>query len=153
MSASIPVVGGIVGIAFLNILATLQNIWPTPWVRPVAEISIEIAAMTLILAMWVEFRGPLGKRFRRTALAVLLLLIAGRYGDITAPALFGRRIDLYWDLQHRIADIAFGNRLGAHGNNWARAKCGAATTSPRTRFDNWMLSNNRLSNITPCQHG
>ena len=30
----------------------------------------------------------------------LLLLIAGRYGDITAPALFGRRIDLYWDLRH-----------------------------------------------------
>jgi hypothetical protein len=88
------------GIAFLNTLLTLQNIWPTPWVRPVAEISIEIALLTLILALWVEFRDQPGKTIRRTALAVLLALIAGRYGDITAPALFGRRIDLYWDLRH-----------------------------------------------------
>ena len=50
--------------------------------------------------MWVECRGRPGKAIRWTALAVLLLLIAGRYGDITAPALFGRRIDLYWDLRH-----------------------------------------------------
>ena len=100
MSATITLVGGVVGIAFLNTLATLQNIWPTPWVRPVAEISIEIAAVTLMLAMWVEFRGPPGQPIRRITLAVLLLLIAGRYGDITAPALFGRRIDLYWDLRH-----------------------------------------------------
>jgi hypothetical protein len=97
MTAYIPLLGGI---AVLNILLTLQNIWPTPWVRPVAEISIEIAALTLFLAIWIEFRGPPGKPIRRTALAVLLLLIAGRYGEITAPALFGRRIDLYWDLRH-----------------------------------------------------
>ena len=97
MNAYIPLLGGI---AVLNILLTLQNIWPTPWVRPVAEISIEIAALTLFLAIWIEFRGPPGKPIRRTALAVLLLLIAGRYGEITAPALFGRRIDLYWDLRH-----------------------------------------------------
>jgi len=100
MRVLIPIVGGIAGIVFLNILLTLQNIWPTPWVRPVAEISIEIALLTLILTIWVEFRGRVGAPARRLALAVLLLLIAGRYGDITAPALFGRRIDLYWDLRH-----------------------------------------------------
>jgi hypothetical protein len=100
MRAYIPAIGGLAGLAFLNIVLTLQNIWPTPWVWPVAEISIEIAVLTLILAIGIEFRGPPGKRIRRIAVAVLLLLIAGRYGDITAPALFGRRIDLYWDLRH-----------------------------------------------------
>ena len=67
MTSYIPIFGGI---AFLNILLTLQNIWPTPWVRPVAEISIEIAALTVILAMWVECRGRPGKAIRWTALAV-----------------------------------------------------------------------------------
>ncbi len=100
MNTRILIVGVIAGITFLNSLLTLQNIWPTPWVQPVLEISLEFAALTLILALWVEFRGPVGKPMRRLILAVVLLLIAGRYGDITAPAMFGRRIDLYWDLRH-----------------------------------------------------
>ncbi len=34
-------------------------------------------------------------------LAVMLLLFAiGRYGEVTAPALYGREINLYWDAQH-----------------------------------------------------
>lgn len=106
MTAYLTVLGGIVGIAFLNTMLTLRNIWPTPWVRAVPEISIEIAALILIMALWVEFRGQPGTLFRRLILAVLLLLIAGRYGDITAPALFGRRIDLYWDLRHLPSVVA-----------------------------------------------
>lgn len=90
----------VAAIVFLNLLLTLQNIWPTPWVRPTAEISVEIAIIVLILAATVAFRGALGTRLRWAVVAVLLFLVVGRYADITAPALFGRRIDLFWDARH-----------------------------------------------------
>lgn len=87
-------------IVFLNLLLTLQNIWPTPWVRPTAEISVEIAAIVLIIAAIVAFYGVVGARLRWAIAAALLALVIGRYADITAPALFGRRIDLFWDARH-----------------------------------------------------
>lgn len=87
-------------ILFLNLLLTLQNIWPTPWVRPVAEVSVEIAALVLLLALAAEKRSLWGVRLRWITAGILLALIAGRYADITAPALFGRRVDLFWDAVH-----------------------------------------------------
>lgn len=87
-------------IAFLNLLLTLQNIWPTPWVRPTAEISIEVAAIVLLLAVTSEVWGTVGSKLRGLGIALLLFLVVGRYADITAPALFGRPVDLFWDAPH-----------------------------------------------------
>lgn len=92
--------GSVLAIGFLNALLTLQNVWPTPWVHATTEMSIEIAVIVLAGALFAEFRGIPGKAWRRTAITILFLLVIGRYADITAPALFGRRIDLYWDAQH-----------------------------------------------------
>jgi len=100
MMAFRQIAAAVAAIAFLNFLLTLQNIWPTPWVRPTAEFSVEIAAIVLLLALIAEFRGGIGPRLRWVFIALLLTLIAGRYADITAPALFGRRVDLYWDAAH-----------------------------------------------------
>ena len=100
MMAFRHIVAAAAAIAFLNILLTLQNIWPTPGVRPTAEISVEIAAIVLLLALVAEIRGGIGSRLRWVFITLLLTLIAGRYADITAPALFGRRVDLYWDAAH-----------------------------------------------------
>jgi hypothetical protein len=92
--------GAAVGIVFLNLALTLQNIWPTPWVRAVAEVSLETALIVLVAALFVEFRGFPGRTMRFVLFASALLLVIGRYADITAPALFGRRIDLFWDTEH-----------------------------------------------------
>lgn len=94
------IIAAVAAIGFLNILLTLQNIWPTAWVRLTAEASVEIAVIVLLLALTIEWRGSLDPRLRWIAVAILLALIAGRYADITAPALFGRRIDLFWDARH-----------------------------------------------------
>ncbi|MEX2616261.1 MAG: sulfatase-like hydrolase/transferase [Alphaproteobacteria bacterium] len=99
-------VGLAAGAAFLNVLLTLQNVWPTPWVRSTPEISIEIVILLCAFAVVTEFRGLPGRTARWAVSAALLLLVIGRYADITAPALFGRPIDLYWDAQHLPAVVA-----------------------------------------------
>jgi hypothetical protein len=85
-------------LAFLNFVLTLENRWPTPGVRWDWELSIELAILLVALAVS-------NARFGRTTPAVLRLLCVlvmlfalGRYADVTAPALYGREINLYWDL-------------------------------------------------------
>ncbi len=87
-------------IVFLNLLLTTQNIWPTPWVRPTTELSIEIAFIVFALAIVTELRTTQISRLKIPVSAILLILIIGRYADITAPALFGRPVDLFWDAPH-----------------------------------------------------
>ena len=44
-------------------------------------------------------------RVRRTVAIVWLILAIGRYVDVTAPALWGRSINFYWDFQF-VPDVA-----------------------------------------------
>ncbi len=97
--------GTLSAVCLLNLALTFQNIWPTPWIRPTAELSAEIAGFLLILALSAEWRGPLGRRSMKIATAALFLLVLGRYADVTAPALFGRRMNLYWDVPY-LPDVA-----------------------------------------------
>ena len=89
----------------LNSALTLGNVWPTPWVTLRAELSVEVAVIVLALAVYAELalrRGwPLPGRRVGVALTVpMFLLTVGRYADVTAPALYGRPVNLYWDAQH-----------------------------------------------------
>ena len=89
----------------LNAALTLGNVWPTPWVEPRAEVSVEVAALLLGLALYAELAARRGfpPPGRRTALALaglMFLLTIGRYADVTAPALYGRPVNLYWDARH-----------------------------------------------------
>jgi hypothetical protein len=89
----------------LNAALTLGNVWPTPWVEPRAEISVEVAALLLGLAVYAELAARRGfpQPGRRTTLALAALmffLTIGRYADVTAPALYGRPVNLYWDARH-----------------------------------------------------
>lgn len=100
MSAIRHLIFLVLAVVFLNTLLTLQNVWPTPWVRPTAEISIEIAIIVLLITVMVEISGALNPALRKTIIAAVLILVVGRYADITAPALFGRPVDLFWDAPH-----------------------------------------------------
>jgi sulfatase-like protein len=89
----------------LNAALTLANVWPTPWVEPRPEVSVEVAALLLGLAVYAELAARRGYPYpgRRTALvlaALMFLLTIGRYADVTAPALYGRPVNLYWDARH-----------------------------------------------------
>jgi hypothetical protein len=92
-------------VLLLNGLLTFENVWPTLAIRPAASVSLELAACVLLLA------AASASRHRRAAPAVLRLLsavwvvlVAGRYAQVMAPALYGREINLYWDAQY-IPDV------------------------------------------------
>jgi hypothetical protein len=93
-------------LALLNASLTFRNVWPTPGVEWTGDVSIELAVFVLGLVLASRrFGAP--PRWLVTWLAALwLLLTIGRYADVTAPAVYGREINLYWDTRHMGAVIS-----------------------------------------------
>jgi len=94
-----------VALFLLNASVTFQNVWPTLMVTTRHEFSIELAVLLLVLVLYSEVAAQLSwpPPGRRTTIALTLLLfvlVVGRYADVTAPALYGRPVNLYWDAQH-----------------------------------------------------
>jgi len=87
-----------VALMFLNFALTLENVWPTAGVRWDWELSVELAALVFALAISHARFGPTSARALRALAVLVVLFVVGRYGDVTAPALYGRQINLYWDL-------------------------------------------------------
>lgn len=94
------IIGWSLALFALNSALTFQNRWPTLGVRWVPELSIELTALLLALVLAAAWRGPLGRKWRNAVLGLFIVLTLGRYLDVTAPALMGRAINLYWDSQH-----------------------------------------------------
>src|SRR5919198_1853838 len=95
----------VTAVFLLNASLTFTNIWPTPAITWRGGLSLEFAVCVLALCL----AGP-GNRvhspgFLASVSALWLLLVVGRYADVTAPALYGRDINLYWDLRF-IPDVA-----------------------------------------------
>ena len=112
----------------LNACLSFHNIWPTPWIRLQPEISIEALVIILLISLGSS-RGLLEKTAGRlTLVSILIFLIIGRYIDVTAPSLYGRPVNLYWDLQH-IPGVAA--MLIAGPGSWAQAF--ALTLAPSGR--------------------
>ena len=89
-----------VALLLLNAALTFHNVWPTPWISPTMEMSVELGVVLLGIVAYAAWRGAV-PRGVRVALAVLLfLLVLGRYAEVTAPALYGRPVNFYWDAQH-----------------------------------------------------
>jgi hypothetical protein len=84
----------------LNFALTFRNVWPTLWVRPAPELSVELGVLLLVLVAWAAFVGPLGRKALVASTLLVLVLLLGRYAEVTAPALYGRPVNLYWDSQH-----------------------------------------------------
>jgi hypothetical protein len=94
------IVPALLALIVLNIGLAHHNIWPTLWIRTTTEVSLELVVLITGIAFFAAGGMRAGRR-TQWALSVLLLVYVGaRYIDVTAPALFGRRIDLYWDTQH-----------------------------------------------------
>ena len=84
----------------LNATLTFGNVWPTLWILPRADLSIELGVLLLALVAWASFVRPLGKVALTLTTLLLLAFVLGRYAEVTAPALYGRPVNLYWDSQH-----------------------------------------------------
>ena len=88
------------GLVLLNLSLTFSNVWPTLGVRLSSDLSFELAAVVLSLVLawrWIETRS---RTILRWLSALWVLLVVGRYADITARSLYGRDINLFWDLRH-----------------------------------------------------
>ena len=82
----------------LNGLLSFGPWWPTPGIVPQARLAPEFVALWLLL-LWLAARRPeASRRTQSVVTAMVLCLILGRYADVTAPSLFGRPVNLYWDL-------------------------------------------------------
>jgi hypothetical protein len=89
----------------LNAALTFENVWPTPAIRWAGGISVELAACVLLLSLIVARRGSLPNIWLPWLSGLWMVLTAGRYAEVTAPALYGRDVNLYWDLR-LIPDVA-----------------------------------------------
>lgn len=89
---------GLVALLVLNGLLSFGPWWPTPGIVPQARLAPEFVGLWLIL-LWLAARQSQPSHRSIQALSVIVLcLILGRYVDVTAPSLFGRPVNLYWDV-------------------------------------------------------
>jgi hypothetical protein len=86
-----------VSLVILNASLTFENVWPTPGIRLGRALSFELALCVLMLAVAHRWARGLA---HRVLPAIWIVLIAGRYLDVTAPGLYGRDFNLYWDSQY-----------------------------------------------------
>jgi hypothetical protein len=110
----------VAALLLLDVSLTFHNVWPTPAISWRGEISIELAAYIVGCAA-VAIASARSGRFAISSTAVRLvtvawmLLVVGRYADVTATALFGRDINLYWDLRF-IPDVV--SLLAKAAHSW-----------------------------------
>ena len=95
----------IAALALLNASLSFHNIWPTPAIGWRGELSIELAVFLLAIIAAHRWFAPPSRTALRWMTAIWLLLIIGHYADVTTPALYGRDINLYWDLRY-MPDVA-----------------------------------------------
>src|SRR3954467_12992421 len=84
----------IAALLLVNGAVTFHNVWPTLGIRWPGELSIELAVLLLVLSVWNARIGPTPRRVIGVLAAVLVLFAIGRYAEVTAPALYGREINL-----------------------------------------------------------
>jgi hypothetical protein len=82
----------------LNQVLAFSNWWPTPAIVPDHRLAPEFIWLWVVLLGIGRWRGALPARVLAVLTSGYLLLVLGRYVDVTAPALFGRAINLYWDV-------------------------------------------------------
>jgi hypothetical protein len=88
-----------VALAALNASLTFANIWPTLGIRLSGAVSVELAVCVLGLVLGTRWLGSWPRATRRGLAILWVLLVVGRYADVTVRALYGRDLNLYWDLQ------------------------------------------------------
>lgn len=87
----------VVALLFLNGLLSFRDWWPTPGILPDHRLAPEFVWLWLALLATVAWRGALSPRSLTLFALVDLLLVLGRYAEVTVHSLFGRPINLYWD--------------------------------------------------------
>lgn len=88
----------VLALLVLNCALSFSTWWPTPGIVPDARLAPEFVWLWVVLLVWGARRGRLPVAGAAVLAVAYLVLVLGRYIDVTAPALFGREVKLYWDL-------------------------------------------------------
>ena len=86
-------------LVLLDASVTFENAWPTPAVRWHGALSIELVVCLLAMVIVRRWSGPSSRAAIGWLSTIWTALVIGRYAEVTAPALYGRDINLYWDLR------------------------------------------------------
>ena len=86
--------------ALLNALLSFENRWPGFGVHLMPRLSFELCLAVAALAAWVAWRGVPSARAAAVLTLGFVALVAVRYADVTAPALLGRPVNVFWDGRH-----------------------------------------------------
>ena len=97
MTSRLQVLQVAAALLLLNAVLSFVNWWPTPAIKPDFRLAPEFVGYWLVLLSLIALRGSLSSTMLKWLALVYLLLVIGRYGDVTVPALFGRSLNLYWD--------------------------------------------------------
>ena len=95
----------VAALVLLDASLTFENIWPTP------AISGAVRSRSSSPSACWSWRSSAAGSGRCRALrsawlsAIWTVLVLGHYAEVTAPALYGRDINLYWDLRY-MPDVA-----------------------------------------------
>ena len=90
----------VAAIGLLNIVLTFANVWPTLAVTWRGDLSAELAVV-LLAFVWLSRRSGAAPSSRLVGRLrwVWVFLAVGHYIDATARSLYGRPVNLYWDLK------------------------------------------------------
>lgn len=89
----------VIALLLLNVSLSFRNLWPTPAVWWAGDLSVELGVVLLLLALATRHGSSVPRWVLRTLTAVWVVLVIGRYADVTTPALLGREINLFWDVR------------------------------------------------------
>ena len=81
----------------LNSALSFSTWWPTPGIVLEARLAPEFVGLWLVLLVLVWRRGVPSPPWLTGLTLAYMVLVLGRYADVTTPSLFGREINLYWD--------------------------------------------------------
>lgn len=90
----------VLAFGLLNTLLTFENRWPGFGVAYSPRLSFELCLAVVGLMGWMAWRGRLSSRAAGVWTAGFLALVLVRYANVTAPAVLGRPVNVYWDGRH-----------------------------------------------------
>ena len=90
----------VVAVVILQVSLTFVNVWPTLDVQPTTDLTVELPlAVLLIIGLTRRYSGSAIMLIRALSTGWVLLIV-GRYVDVTTRSLYGREVNLYWDMRH-----------------------------------------------------
>ena len=107
----------LLALVFLNGMLSFRNWWPTPAILPEARLAPGFVGLWLLLLVLVAWRGELTRRAAGVLAAGYAFGVLLRYAEVTPPALFGRPLNVYWDVP-RIPRFLW---VAAQGEEWWKA--------------------------------